>query len=255
MPNLELARKLLKDPRYPRSAAYDPEWQVAMDMGCPTLWLLESLCQEMELKPGMRVLDLGCGMAGGSIFLAKEFDLQVWAVDPRVKPSENWERICKAGLEKQVFPLDGEAHRLPFAQDFFDAVIAINSMWFFASEDLYLGRCLIPLVRPGGLFGAVFPGFYQDFEGDLPENLPDHLKKYWESCALRGWHSAQWWRRHWAKNEGVEVLLADTFPEREGYLTYLRWEQIIEYDEPLAADDDGRNITFVRLVARRKDGS
>ena len=69
-PNLELARELLKDPRYPRTATYDPEWQVELDMGCPTFWLLESQCSVMDLKLGMRVLDLGCGKAGGSIFLA-----------------------------------------------------------------------------------------------------------------------------------------------------------------------------------------
>ena len=29
----------------------------------------------MELEPGMRVLDMGCGKAISSIFLAKEFDV------------------------------------------------------------------------------------------------------------------------------------------------------------------------------------
>ena len=184
--------------------------------------------------------------------LAKEFGLQVWAVDPWIKPTENWERIRKAGLEQQVFPLNGDALRLPFPQEFFDAVIAINSMWFFASEDLYLGRYLIPLVKPGGQFGVVLPGFYHEFGGDLPGDLPNHLKPYWDSCALCAWHSADWWRRHWARTSQVEVLLADNFPENEGYQTYLRWEQIIEYEEKLAADNAGRAVTFVRLVARRK---
>lgn len=30
-------------------------------MGCQCLWLAESLSRIMDLKPGMRVLDLGCG--------------------------------------------------------------------------------------------------------------------------------------------------------------------------------------------------
>jgi hypothetical protein len=47
----------------------------------------------------------------------------------------------------------------------------------------------------------------------------------------------------------VDVLLADNFPDNEGYQTYLRWERIIQYPEKLAEDDAGRNITFVRLVA------
>jgi SAM-dependent methyltransferase len=252
MPDLELAREYLKNPRYPRTSKYDPEWLVSLDMGCPTFWLLECLCEAMDLKPGMRIMDLGCGKAGGSIFLAKEFGLQVWAVDPWIRPTENWERIREVGLENQVFPLNADGTRLPFPENFFDAVIAINSLWYFASEDLYLRNRLVNLVKPGGQYGVVLPGFYLDFEGDLPDNLPEHLKPYWASCALYAWHSAAWWRRHWHKTEFVDVLLADNFPEKEGFLTYLRWEQVIQYPEKLAQDDAGRNITFIRLVAQRK---
>ncbi len=253
-PDRELARELLQDARYPRTARYDPDWQVDLDLGCPTLWLLESLCEEMDLRPGMRVLDLGCGKAAGSIFLAKEFGVQVWAADLWISPTENWQRVCQAGLQEQVFPLRAEAHELPFADEFFDAVIAVNSLFFFATENLYLRRYLVRLVKPGGQFGVVVPGFYQEFEGDLPANLPEHLQSYWDSCILCTWHSAEWWRRHWLKTNQVDVLLADNFPDGEGYHTYLRWERIIRYKEKIAEDDAGRNITFVRLVARRKAG-
>ena len=191
-PNLDLARELLKDPRYPRTARYNPDWLVSLDMGCPTYWLLESLCQELDLKPGMRVLDLGCGKASSSIFLAREFGVLVWAVDLQISPSENWQRICEAGLEHQIFPLRAEARNLPLADQFFDAVIGVNSLFFFATEDLYLRFRLINLVKPGGQFGIVVPGFYQDFSGDLPADLPEHLKPYWDSCILCSGHSAEW---------------------------------------------------------------
>ena len=251
-PNRELANTYLKNPLYPRTAKYDPDWQVEMALGCPTLWLLERLCERMELRPGMRVLDLGCGKAGGSIFLAKEFGLQVWAADLMVEPSENWQRIKKEGLEKQIFPLHVDARDMPFADGFFDAVISVNAIWFFATDDRYLRRQLVRIVQPGGQFGIITPGFYHDFEGDLPENLPSQLKPYWDSCSLAAWHSAEWWRRHWLKTGQVEVLLADNFPGNEGYQMYLDWERIIGYEEQLAEHDGGQNITFVRLVAKRK---
>jgi cyclopropane fatty-acyl-phospholipid synthase-like methyltransferase len=251
-PDLTLARELLKDPRYPRTAKYDPDWLVSLEMGNPTFWLLEMLCQAMDLQPGMRVLDLGCGKAGGSIFLAKEFGVQVWSVDLQVSPTENWQRICQAGLENQIFPLRADARSLPFADQFFDAMIGVNSLFFFATEDLYLRFRLINLVKPDGQFGIVVPGFYHDFEGDLPTNLPEYLKRYWDACILCSWHSAEWWRQHWLKTNLVDVALADNFPDDEGYQTYLRWEKIIQYPEKIAQDDAGRNITFVRLVARRK---
>jgi len=59
--------------QFPRSAAYDPMWVINNLMGPNVLWLTEFLAQAMNLRPGMRVLDMGCGTATSSIFLAKEF--------------------------------------------------------------------------------------------------------------------------------------------------------------------------------------
>jgi SAM-dependent methyltransferase len=206
----------------------------------------------MDLKPGIRVLDLGCGKAGGAIYLAKEFDVQVWAVDIAVSQTENWERIKQMGLEAQVFPLRSDARELPFPKDFFDAIICVNSLFFFATDDVYLKHHLIPRVKISGQIGSVVPGFYNEFEGTPPEDIPDHLRQYWGSCMLYAWHSARWWKKHWLKTEQVEVEVADDFPNREGYLTYLEWERIIGYPERIAQDDEGRNITFSRLVVRRR---
>ena len=37
--------------------------------GTNVLWLTEWLTSELDLRPGMKVLDLGCGRASSSIFL------------------------------------------------------------------------------------------------------------------------------------------------------------------------------------------
>jgi hypothetical protein len=58
----------------------------------------------------------GCGNAVSSIFLAKEFGVQVWTTDLWIGASENWARVCEAGVEERVFPVHAEAHTLPFAQ-------------------------------------------------------------------------------------------------------------------------------------------
>ncbi len=62
--------EMLKNDRYPRSAAYDSQWVLEGWMGPNVLWLAEWLCEKMDLRPGMRVLDMGCGKALSSIFLA-----------------------------------------------------------------------------------------------------------------------------------------------------------------------------------------
>ena len=79
---------------FPRSASYDPVWMLENLMGPNALWLAEALSQVMDLQASTRVLDLGCGKATSSIFLAREFQLQIWATDLWIYASDNWQRIC-----------------------------------------------------------------------------------------------------------------------------------------------------------------
>jgi len=96
--------------RFPRSLRYHPEWIVTnASGGANALWLTEWLATALDLKPGMRVLDLGCGRAASSMFLRREFAVQVWATDLWFSASENMQRIRDAGVEDGVFPLHADA--------------------------------------------------------------------------------------------------------------------------------------------------
>ena len=99
--------------------------------GANALWLTEWLATALDLKPGMRVLDLGCGRAASSIFLRREFDVQVWATDLWFSASENMQRIRDAGVEDGVFPLHADARSLPFAAEFFDAIVCVDAFSYF----------------------------------------------------------------------------------------------------------------------------
>jgi cyclopropane fatty-acyl-phospholipid synthase-like methyltransferase len=96
--------KRLVSERFPRSSQYHPEWVMAsVSGGANSLWMTEWLTAAMDLRPGMRVLDLGCGRASSSIFLRREFGVQVWATDLWFSASENIQRIRDAGVEDGVF--------------------------------------------------------------------------------------------------------------------------------------------------------
>lgn len=85
--------------RFARSSRYHPEWVTASASGgANSLWMTEWLAEALDLKPGMRVLDLGCGRAASSIFLCREFGVQVWATDLWFSASENLRRIRDAGV-------------------------------------------------------------------------------------------------------------------------------------------------------------
>src|SRR5512136_1002947 len=109
---------LLSNERFLRSNHYDPKWIIDNQMGLNPLWLTEWACEKIPLEPGMRVLDLGCGKGLSSIFLAKEYKLQVWAADLWIKPTENYERFCQSKVQDRVFPVHADARSLPFADNY-----------------------------------------------------------------------------------------------------------------------------------------
>src|SRR4026209_1809942 len=121
--------------RFPRSSRYHPEWVIAgVSGGANSLWMVEWLAEALDLRPGMRVLDLGCGRASSSIFLRREFGVQVWAADLWFSAAENLQRIQDAGVEDGVFPIHTDARSLPFSPDFFDAIISVDSFSYYGTD-------------------------------------------------------------------------------------------------------------------------
>ena len=55
--------KALIEAKYPLTAKYDYNWTKENSLGSNAVVLAESLSQVMDLKPGMRVMDMGCGKA------------------------------------------------------------------------------------------------------------------------------------------------------------------------------------------------
>lgn len=249
---------LLNKPEFPRSGKYDPDWMLDHQMGPNAVWLVEWLCGKLPLVPGMRILDLGCGKAMTSIFLAKEFGVRVWAADLWMSPDHNWRRAVEAGCADLICPVKAEAHQLPFASGFFDAVISIDAYQYFGTDELYLDY-LTRYIRPGGWLGVVVPGLTQP-AGRIP---PDHLtrpqsngKIFWES-GCRSFKTAGFWQELWAGCPMVEEAAADV--QTGGWRHWRDFEMALELagksifpsDAETLTQDAGRYIGFVRLTARR----
>ena len=234
--------------RFPRSSKYHPEWILAsVSGGANALWLVEWLTTALDLQPAMKVLDLGCGRASTSIFLRREFGVQVWATDLWFSASENIRRIRDAGVEDGVFPIHADARSLPFAAEFFDAIVSIDSFFYYGTDDLYLSY-LARLVKPGGQVGIAGAGLMQEIEGLVPE----HLREWWTQDV---WclHSAAWWRRHWERTGIMNIEVADSMPE--GWQRWLDWHRVVAPDNATEINaleaDRGRYLGYARVVGRR----
>lgn len=241
----------------PRAAAYPADWILQNQMGPNALWLADELTATMDLRPGMRVLDLGCGRAMTSVFLAREYGVRVTAADLWVDPSKNWERLTEAGAADSVFPLRVDAHDLrQFPEDYFDAVVCVDAYDYFGTDHWFL-PALLRIVRPGGQVGVVTAGVAQELDGRAPE----HLAPWWTG-EFNGWHTPQWWRRLWENFGKVDVERADLLPD--GAANWLAWEELmLEYGPrrgpgdmaAMLRADQGRTLGFARIVARKPEGA
>jgi len=238
--------------RFPRASGYSSEWVIASVSGAANaLWMTEWLAEAMNLQPDMRVLDLGCGRAASSVFLRREFGVQVWATDLWFGVSENLQRIRDAGIEDGVFPIHADARSLPFAADFFDAIVSIDSFPYYGTDDLYLNY-IARFVKPGGLLGIAGAGLMQEMDGLVPA----HLREWWTAdlCCL---HSAAWWRRHWERSGILDIELADILPD--GWQFWRDWLKVIAPEnvtEIQAVEADaGSHLGYVRVMGRRRVGA
>jgi SAM-dependent methyltransferase len=245
----------LHHPRYTRSNGYDAGWVFANQMGPNALWLMEALADVVELEPGMRVLDLGCGTAMTSIFLAKEFGVRVCATDLWIDATSNLTRIREAGVDDLVVPIHAEAHDLPFADGYFDAIVSVDAYHYFGTADLYLGY-VTRFLRDGGQIGIVAPAVLEEIGSDPPTELAP----YWEGdyCCF---HSPEWWRAHWARTQRVRVDVADAI--EDGWKDWLRFDELSEphpdgwrkaaarRSAEMLRVDQGKLLGFTRIVGTK----
>lgn len=236
---------------FPRASKYDPEWMKANMMGPNAIFLLERLSAHIDLRPGMRVLDLGCGMGITSVFLAKEFGVQVWATDLWISATDNYMRFVEADAADMVYPIHAEAHELPYADGFFDAMVSIDAYHYFGTEADYLDTHAAKLLKPGGHLGIVVPGLARELEdGEIPRGLDD----YWEED-FSTFHSAGWWESFWKTSSLIRTDHVENMADGKEIWYESIWrhgEYGSDFDREFLMADKDDMLTMVMVTGIRR---
>lgn len=250
-------KNLMIKKEFLRSARYDIDWILDNQMGPNSLWLMEWLAGSLPFKSGMRILDLGCGKALSSIFMAIEYEVDVWAADLWIRPDNNLKRVQKAGVGNRVFPLCLEAHALPFAEQFFDIIVSIDAYQYFGTDVLYINY-LSRFIKPGGFIGIVVPAMMKPIK-----TIPDHLREpqlngkvFWEDDCW-SFKTAEWWKEHWSRCPSVNNIRVDVL--EEGWRHWRDFEEALQIagksifpsDAEALHKDQGEYIGFVRAIAEK----
>ena len=103
------------------------------------------------IRPGMRVLDVGCGPGG----LTQELVARVGAdAVAGIDPSPPFVRACRE-RNPGVDVREGVAEALPFDDDSFDATVSSLVVGFLSDADAGV-REMLRVTRPGGVVAACF---------------------------------------------------------------------------------------------------
>ncbi len=238
---------------FPLSSAYDKTWIRKNSLGENVLYNLESLCEIMEFREGMRVLDLGCGKAASAVFLAKEFGVEVWAIDQYITPSENYQRIKEMNCEHSIYPLKLNAKELPFPAAFFDIIVSVDSYMYFGTDEKFTPY-ISQFLKPGGTIGIVDICFSKEINylAELPEFMREHYQDKWYFV-----HSLEWWEKLWKKTGHLKILNSEIVPQND----IIKNEYISDFKKTKKSDamaealemDSESLINIFRLTAQRSE--
>ncbi|KAL7961012.1 delta(24)-sterol C-methyltransferase [Trichoderma compactum] len=119
------------------------------------------LASSIGIKPGMRVLDVGCGVGGPAREIVKFTGCHVTGLNINsYQISRAKQYAVKEGLTHKLDFVQGDFMNLPFPDDSFDAVYVIEATVHAPSlESAY--REIFRVLKPGGVFG-VYEWFMTD---------------------------------------------------------------------------------------------
>ncbi len=117
----------------------------------------------MDLKPGQRALDLGCGAGWATWLMARAIGTgnrpgQVIGLDV----SDEMIRRARAnstGYDNVMFVV-GSAQKIPWEENFFDKVLSVESFYYYADQERALAELFRVMAPRGELF--ILINLYKD---------------------------------------------------------------------------------------------
>ncbi len=227
------------------------------------LKLAEFMAHKMGLKSGGRMLDVGCNRGWQTCFLAKEFGVNLIAIDPWLDRMSNEPMVEHLrrnaeewGVEQKVLALRLGVPETLMASSSFDyaySTTALEMVRIMEGEAGYLD-CLKEIqrvLRPGGIFGVGEP---MHLEVELPADLEPYVSQPeypWKECFRSISQTVQA-----IEQAGFGIVQADYAPDAN-----LWWREYAAHDpfckekpeeDPKAIEvDDGRWVSFGYVIARK----
>lgn len=112
--------------------------------------LIEKLCQLLHIKQGSKIIDVGCGLGGSSIFLAKRYQAQITGITLSLEQIKLAKKMVPSELNPLVQFKQEDAHSMTsFLDESFDIVWSLESCEQFYDKTMFIKEAY-RILKPGG---------------------------------------------------------------------------------------------------------
>lgn len=163
---------------------------------------IAELCR---IGPESTVLDVGCGVGYGPVYLARTFGCRVVGIDLYPTMVERArDRVRREGMEDRIEIRQGDMMDLPFDDGRFDVAMA-ESVLAFAPDKARALAELVRVLKPGGYLGFTEATWARAPSLSLLAQLPGLLGENFETYEVEGWRAR-------VEAAGLEGVTAETRP-------------------------------------------
>ncbi|GAA3892319.1 cyclopropane fatty acyl phospholipid synthase [Gibbsiella dentisursi] len=210
---------LMLDPYMQYSCAY---WKDAKTLEQAQEAKLQLICEKLQLQPGMRLLDIGCGWGGLSAYAAKNFGVSVVGVTISAEQQKLAQARC-AGLDVKILLQDYRD-----LQQQFDRIVSV------------------------GMFEHVGPKNYRTYFNVVERNLkPDGLFLLHTIGSNRTDMNVDPWINKYIFPNGCLPSVTQIAHASEGHFVMEDWHNIgADYDRTLMAWYERFQQAWPQLAAR-----
>lgn len=220
--------------RYPELDGYSDDDCYRSFFGGGGLYLATHMLRTLRFKPTDLVLDLGCGQAATSIFLARHYGVRIVALDLWTSSESLNQKFSALGYTDRMCALQMDATQpLPFPEQFFDVIFCMNSFNFYGGSRDYLHHVLKHL-QPGGQICIGSEVLSAEFTDEQMKNPPpvyafrlpppnEHVDVFHDDFVKQ--HTPRWWWDLFASSGLVDVECCYELEDAD-----IIYEELVRYE-------------------------